>query len=99
MRAFFSTGILDARLNETLIIPIPKVPNPCSMLQLRPISLCNVVYKIISKVLGNKYEDLWRYVIRPEKDKYTLDELGPVKFKHNQKISKKNGNINTIYLV
>ena len=45
--------------------------------------------KIISKVLGNKYEDLWRYVIRPEKDEYTLDELGPVKFKHNQKLFKR----------
>ena len=44
--------------------------------------------KIISKVLGNKYEDLWKYVIRPEKDDYTLDELGPVKFKHNQKLFK-----------
>ena len=45
--------------------------------------------KIISKVLGNKYEDLWKYVIRPEKDDYTLDELGPVKFKHNQKLFKR----------
>jgi len=45
--------------------------------------------KIISKVLGNKYDDLWRYVIRPEKDDYTLADLGPAKFKHNNNFFKR----------
>ena len=45
--------------------------------------------KIISKVLGNKYDDLWRYVIRPEKDDYTLADLGPSKFKHNNNFFKR----------
>ena len=41
--------------------------------------------KIIGKVLGDKYDDLWKLVIRPEREDYSLQELGPVKFKHNQK--------------
>ena len=41
--------------------------------------------KIISKVLGNKYDELWKYVIRPERDDYSLNDLGPSKFMHNQK--------------
>ena len=45
--------------------------------------------KIIGKVLGSKYDELWRYVIRPERDDYTLDELGPPKFMHNQKYYKR----------
>ena len=45
--------------------------------------------KIIGKVLGDKYDDLWRYVIRPEKDDYTLNDLGPAKFKHNNKYYKR----------
>jgi cephalosporin-C deacetylase-like acetyl esterase len=45
--------------------------------------------KIISKVLGNKYDDLWRYVIRPEKDDYSLADLGPSKFKHNNNYFKR----------
>jgi len=36
-------------LNETLLILIPKIPNPQSITQLRPIGLCNVAYKTIAK--------------------------------------------------
>ncbi|KAA3489415.1 reverse transcriptase [Gossypium australe] len=39
-------------INETLLIMIPKIENPCNMSNFRPISLCRVIYKIVSKVLG-----------------------------------------------
>lgn len=42
-------------MNKTNIVLIPKVSNPKSMGQYRPISLCTVVYKIISCVLVNRF--------------------------------------------
>ncbi|GAU30882.1 hypothetical protein TSUD_15680 [Trifolium subterraneum] len=47
-------GYFPTSLNETNICLIPKCDNPTSMKDLRPISLCNVMYKMISKVLANR---------------------------------------------
>ncbi|KAA3470678.1 reverse transcriptase [Gossypium australe] len=43
--------------NETLLVLIPKVNNPCDMTNFRPINLCWVIYKIISKVLANRLKN------------------------------------------
>jgi len=47
------SGRLVGRLKYTFLALIPKVNNPKKFGDFRSISLCNLVYKIISKVLSN----------------------------------------------
>jgi hypothetical protein len=54
VKEMFSDGILPKGLNDTVIVLIPKGTKPESLADYRPISLCNVIYKIISKCLVNR---------------------------------------------
>nr|GMD77815.1 ribonuclease H [Ipomoea batatas] len=49
-RSFMTSGKLPTKANDTLIVLIPKKANPDSMKDLRPIALCNVLYKVVAKV-------------------------------------------------
>lgn len=54
MLHFLQSGEMPPDLNHTLIALIPKVNSPKFVYDNRPISLCNVWYKLISKVLANR---------------------------------------------
>ena len=62
---FLNDGILLPALNHTDIVLIPKVKNPEKMSDFRPISLCNVIYKIISNVLANRLKQVLPDIIFP----------------------------------
>lgn len=53
-RTFISTGTIPKGVNNALVCLIPKIKNPQVMGDLRPISLCNVLARILSKVLSNR---------------------------------------------
>ncbi|XP_062103956.1 uncharacterized protein LOC133815087 [Humulus lupulus] len=46
----------DGDLNKTNMVLIPKVTSPCNILEFRSISLCNVIYKVISKAIANRFK-------------------------------------------
>ncbi|KAL0314573.1 UNVERIFIED_CONTAM: putative mitochondrial protein [Sesamum angustifolium] len=63
--AFLNELILPPGLNHTHIALIPKCKKPETLTQFRPISLCNVVYKIASKTIANRLKPLLDSFISP----------------------------------
>lgn len=61
----FSSGKIDPALTDTLIALIPKVDSPKSFKEFRPISLCNTVYKILTKVLVQRIRPILSNLIGP----------------------------------
>lgn len=57
-----SSSILKS-INHTFITLIPKVNNPERVSNFRPISFCNVIHKIISKVIANRLKPLLDSII------------------------------------
>jgi hypothetical protein len=51
---FFKRNFLQRIQNHSFIALVPKVSGSHTAYQFRPISLCNIVYKIISKILANR---------------------------------------------
>ncbi|KAL3525441.1 hypothetical protein ACH5RR_013813 [Cinchona calisaya] len=65
VKRFFHSGVLFKSINETLITFIPKVDNLVDMTHFRPISLCNVLYKIMSKFLVKRLKCMLKFCISP----------------------------------
>jgi hypothetical protein len=51
---FYSSVFMHPDLNQTFIALIPKKMHPITPHDFRPISLCNIIYKIISKSLADR---------------------------------------------
>lgn len=68
----FAAGKVPENLNKTLITLIPKIPGAKKLSNYRPISLCNTVYKIITKIIFMRIRPLIPRIISPMQSTFVL---------------------------
>jgi hypothetical protein len=72
IRNFFLNHILLQEHNHTHIALIPKQYGSHTVHHFRPIRLCNIVYKIITKILANKLKFMLLKIISPLQSAFVL---------------------------
>ena len=70
-----NSGSILKSINHTFITLIPKVKNPEKVSKFRPISLCNVIYKIVSKVTTNRLKPLLNKIISETQSAFIAERL------------------------
>jgi len=65
-----TSGQVLPALNATFLTLIPKEERVTNPKQFRPIALCNVIYKIITKVVANRLKPILPFIISKEQAGY-----------------------------
>jgi hypothetical protein len=65
VRDFFQSGQLLKQINHSIIALVPKSAHVSTASDFRPLSCCNVVYKIISKILADRMGRVLDGIISP----------------------------------
>ncbi|KAL0447806.1 UNVERIFIED_CONTAM: hypothetical protein Slati_1908500 [Sesamum latifolium] len=72
---FLNYRAMDPKFNYTHIVLIPKRPNPEEVSHFRPISLCNVIYRVASKMITNRLKPFMHELISENQSAFIPDRL------------------------
>ena len=67
-------GHLPPELNQTYLTLIPKVKNLEKVYEFRPITFCNVLYKLVSKVFANRLKKILPHIISETQSVFQSDK-------------------------
>ncbi|XP_057745064.1 uncharacterized protein LOC130962924 [Arachis stenosperma] len=75
VREFFRNGFLPEDISETIVVLIPKVKDLEELNQLRLISCCNFIYKIITMVIVLRLKGLLEDIVSPTQSAFVGGRL------------------------
>ena len=75
VQSFFLYGFLLKGVNATILTLVPKIQGAETMKDFRPISCCNILYKVFSKILANRLKVLLPELIEPNQCAFVKGRL------------------------
>lgn len=72
---FFRNNLDISHLNYTYLVLILKLQEANRMVNFRPISLCNIIYTLLSKVHNNQLPSILSFLISPMQSAFVPDCL------------------------
>lgn len=73
--AFFTSGFLPSATNAMILCLVPKRPGASAISDYRPISSCNTLYKVISKLLVHRLKPILPSFIFPNQTAFVQGRL------------------------
>ncbi|KAH9666870.1 reverse transcriptase domain-containing protein [Citrus sinensis] len=70
IKNIFNSNHIPAEINRTLLVLIPKVYHPTSLKMFRPISLCTIPYKTVTKIIANRLQVFLPDLIGPQQTSF-----------------------------
>lgn len=75
IKKFFITRFLSLSTNAIILALVPKSPGAYAVSDYRPVSCCNIVYKVISKLLVKKLKPLLSEFVVPNQTAFVKGRL------------------------
>ena len=75
VQSVFQFGFLPKGVNSTILALVPKKLDSMEMKDYRPIACCNVIYKVVSKILANRLKKLRPRIIAETQSAFVQGRL------------------------
>lgn len=79
-KQWLADEVFSSEVNDTTLVLIPKKDNVDDPKDLWPIALCNVLYKILAKVLANRLQKILPDVISEEQSAFVPGVISQIMF-------------------